>query len=166
MQFTTIATLLGLAATGLAAPTSSASGEVAAVGLRSTEAVNTTPNFEKRKFRGGWCGLHMKIVDGDYSQATITIKDGEGNSLETTHKQEARGSILYFEFTKGLPTSDPINIQVGGLKAGLARIEYKDQDISTGGYNTQNANCKVGKYDQPNVYKDRTTVDLDCGFSC
>ncbi|KAK8036088.1 hypothetical protein PG993_008702 [Apiospora rasikravindrae] len=126
----------------------------------------TTPAVEKRKFNGGWCGIHMKIVNGDYHQADVTVKDSKGNTIRSRHKQVAKGKNLNFKFNKGLPGKDPLLVQIGGITDGLARVQYKGEDFSTGGYNSKNAHCSVGKADQPWVYKDRFVTNLDCGFSC
>ncbi|KAK7926473.1 hypothetical protein PG985_003471 [Apiospora marii] len=126
----------------------------------------TTPAVEKRKFNGGWCGIHMKIVEGDYHQADVTVKDASGNTIRSRHKKVARNKNLHFKFNKGLPGKDALQVDIGGVVGSIARVQYKDQDFNTGFANTQNANCKVGKWDIPWVYKDRSVVNLDCGFSC
>ncbi|KAK6856600.1 hypothetical protein PG995_006787 [Apiospora arundinis] len=209
MQFTTVAALVNLAATGLAAPTASADGDLAALGLRSTNVTltgdvliaegsegaevapgtldilneeeddgnddeellpsSTTPaanGIERRKFKGGWCGIHIKNVQGDYHQADVTVKDAEGNTIRTRHKKTDASKHLVFKFKKGLPGKDGLRVQIGGVKGNIARIQYKDQDFVTGTENSQNANCKVGKSDQPWIYKSRFVLNLDCGFSC
>ncbi|KAK8109556.1 hypothetical protein PG999_007693 [Apiospora kogelbergensis] len=207
MQFTTIAALMSLAATGLAAPTASTGEGIASIGLRdaemsmaaerseeaavkpettdaiddddddstdnddellsfnATSAADTT-TIEKRKFKGGWCGLHIKDVYGDYHQADVTVFDAEGNTIRTRHKKTDKSKKLNFKFDKGLPGKASLHVQVGGVGGDIARIQYKDQDFKTGVANTQNANCKVGKADQPWIYKSRFVTNLDCGFSC
>lgn len=163
MQITTVAALLSLAATGLAAPTASRAGEgAAALGLRASDITapseaaaapevvdfdledgededeeeveeeeeennedflsGTTPAVEKRKFNGGWCGIHMKIVDGDYHQADVTVKDASGNIIRSRHKKVAKSKNLHFKFNKGLPGKDPLEVQIGGVVDSLVSL--------------------------------------------
>ncbi|KAK6857555.1 hypothetical protein PG995_006382 [Apiospora arundinis] len=206
MQFTTVAALLSLATTGLAAPAASSGEGVASLDLRAadvlvaerSEGAEVTPEIvevdgdeddgdftdnydekslsgttaadanaiEKRKFKGGWCGLHIKNVQGDYHQADVTVFDADGNTIRSRHKKVDAKKHLVFKFNKGLPGSEALRVQIGGIKGSIARIQYKGQDFNTGTENTQNANCKVGKNDQPWIYKDRFVLNLDCGFSC
>lgn len=156
MQFTTIAALMSLAATGLATPTASTGEGIASLGLRdadlsmaakrseeaavkpatmdaiedddddftdnddellsfnATSAADTT-TIEKRKFKGGWCGLHIKDVYGDYHQADVTVFDAEGNTIRTRHKKTDKSKKLNFKFDKGLPGKASLHVQVGGV---------------------------------------------------
>lgn len=150
MQTTAVAALLSLAAAGLAAPTASVREGVSALGLRADEIsvpetsqgagvtpemldldeeVNdedplsgAAPAVGKRAFNGGWCGMHMKIVEGDYHQADVTVKDSVGNTLSSRHEQVAKGDILHFTFTEGLPDQDALEVQIGGIVDGLVRL--------------------------------------------
>lgn len=181
MQFTTVATILGLAAAGLAAP--------------ATTPISTLEARQKPTFERGWCGIHMKLVYGDYHQATIDVKDASGKIIVSEHQKVSTDSWMTFKFQKGLPGNDVLTVTTGGVEVGnnqvrvpsfspvffffflicvvadfdfvvKARIEYKGQDIYTGPRDTQNANCKVGKADYTSWYNDRMVINLDCGFTC
>ncbi|KAK7973834.1 cytochrome b5 [Apiospora arundinis] len=189
MQFTAVAALVSLAATGLAAPTASADGDMAALGLRSTNMTLTggvliAEGSEGAEVAPGTLDIFNEDEDdgnddeellpssttsaanGDYHQADVTVKDAEGNTIRTRHKKVDASKHLVFKFNKGLPGKDGLMVQIGGVKGNIARIQYKDQDFVTGTENSQNANCKVGKSDQPWIYKSRFVLILDCGFSC
>ncbi|KAK8119639.1 uncharacterized protein PG998_004265 [Apiospora kogelbergensis] len=193
MQFTTTAiALLSLAATGLAAPATSSPNDIAAItgedvfdfndddedddeedaeedGATDPHSNSTVSAFEKRGFMGGWCGLHIKVTNGDYYKAKITVKDGAGAIVKTTEKKNKKPTDetkFKFKVKKNLPSWLRVNVNVmDGRNYG--RIRYEGQDFKTGWAQTKNANCKVGGIDIPNwMIQSRSTVDMDCGFSC
>ena len=165
-------------------------------GATDPHSNSTVSAFEKRGFTGGWCGLHIKVTNGDYYKAKITVKDGAGAIVKTTEKKNKKptdDTKFKFKVKKNLPSWLRVNVNVmdgrnyvslcnisfSSLSAVQARamltfhlelqgrIRYEGQDFKTGWAQTKNANCKVGGIDIPNwMIQSRSTVDMDCGFSC
>ncbi|KAK6858919.1 hypothetical protein PG995_004772 [Apiospora arundinis] len=177
MQFTTVAALLSLATTGLAAPAASSGEGVASLDLRAADVLVA------ERSEGAEVTPEIVEVDGDEDDGDFTDNYDEKSLSGTTaadanaiekrkfkggcrHKKVDAKKHLVFKFNKGLPGREALRVQIGGIKGSIARIQYKGQDFNTGTENTQNANCKVGKNDQPWIYKDRFVLNLDCGFSC
>ncbi|KAK8105268.1 hypothetical protein PG999_008627 [Apiospora kogelbergensis] len=138
-------------------------------GATDPHSNSTVSAFEKRGFTGGWCGLHIKVTNGDYYKAKITVKDGAGAIVKTTEKKNKKptdDTKFKFKVKKNLPSWLRVNVNVmDGRNYG--RIRYEGQDFKTGWAQTKNANCKVGGIDIPNwMIQSRSTVDMDCGFSC
>ncbi|CAJ2504862.1 Uu.00g122560.m01.CDS01 [Anthostomella pinea] len=150
---TTVASFLALAGLSVAAPVTDNSNAAAA-----------------KRFAGGWCTLHIHEVakggDNNGHKAQITIYDANGFQMWTDEQSNDDGNVIIFK-SQNLPKELDVSVNFPADK-GKDEVSfiYGDTTFGSGKAKSQNAHCKVGQWDLTSTFSDRSTLDMDGGFTC